>query len=531
MKFLGLKIRDAIPEKYQEAHDLLPKFTVAQFLTDVVVAPARVAAVNAMVTVSTENGVPIASNYPHPCHVMKMLRDRMTSRLPAEQNAEIEKFQAIRVMGGDFEGMIDSLRGQARLLSELGIPMSDPAMRAQICKAIDKHAQPLADTLTSNPELTTEQLIAAFSAHYKTRAVKSGTSKRAAEDAVALCASVPEQVSYGGGRGRGSTQVSGGRGSSRGRSHSRGFVSPRGRGRGGRSAHQDSNCCFSCGRPGHFERNCRFTQESSGENKSGIESLSQPMSNLNITNPIYCTRCGAKGHTEEKCRFTKRVLKLQARYASIEGEKGVDTLMVRVYKNGENNKSRIFQFQFDSAADRHLVPFLEYLDENTVTKFEEPVNVGGINVACPLYATHTGTLRIPLLVCGRMTWENIEEVLVVPNLPCPLISIGFFQEKGYDLNSIGVKGQVAGITHVLKDGQIRLEGIQNVGSARTFLHLADGGEYFKRKLAGTVVARDEEILKNSNSFKVAISPSQIGLLGKNGLLGGEEKRERKKEKD
>ena len=120
----------------------------------------------------------------------------------------------------------------------------------------------------------------------------------------------------------------------------------------------------------------------------------------------------------------------------------MDTLMVRVYKNGENNKSRIFQFQFDSAADRHLVPFLEYLDENTVTKFEEPVNVGGINVACPLYATHTGTLRIPLLVCGRMTWENIEEVLVVPNLPCPLISIGFFQEKGYDLNSIGVKGQV-----------------------------------------------------------------------------------------
>ena len=157
-----------------------------------------------------------------------------------------------------------------------------------------------------------------------------------------------------------------------------------------------------------------------------------------------------------------------------------------------------FKFPLDSASDRHMTPFKEFLVESTVRKLEQPMRVGGINPIAPLYATHVGTMRLPLLVGGVPVMDEIEDVLLVPGLQVTIISLGYFQLKGYDVITVGVKGAVAGHTKVLVDGKVRLEGTQQPGSPRTFVSFGDDGEYLMKKLAGEVVPQGLAISSNSN---------------------------------
>lgn len=330
---IGLKLREAIPTEFYQAYDLLPKFTRAALLTDIHIHAARQVQVEALVTVQTVNAVPLAHTYPHPCTIMTMLRHRITATLPSETNVEIEKLHAIRIAGNDFDGMMDRLKSQIKLLDDLNIPTPDAVIRALVCKAVDKQAQTLADTLTSNVAITTDQMIAAFSAHYKTRAIKSGTGKAVVDDAVVLSVVVEDEQ---GSRGRGGSHYSnrGGRGTSgsyRGRSSSRGRGGSS-RGRGSLSPNQDRRC-YSCKRLGHIARDCRYTKESP---ETKAQPLSQALQNINLSNTSqsFCTRCGSTKHSEEKCRFTKRVQKLQAKLAGVGEDGGVDGFMIRVFHGG-----------------------------------------------------------------------------------------------------------------------------------------------------------------------------------------------------
>ena len=435
-----------------------------------------------------------------------MLKARMTAIIPAEMNAELDKLQSLKVEGGNFLLYWDRFQDQVNLLAGLGVVTPEVAKRAYICRAVDKQAQTVADTLTSDVATTTERMVAAFSAHYRNRATRSAHGKPVADDTVALSVVVPNNAQSYRGRGGGGPQR--GRGS-------------RGRG-GGRAGRGGRATCWTCGKVGHIARHCRYTQESKEDSPDStalaVQDVSTQMQNLNMaptTTTLFCMRCGSKAHAISDCHLTKRVLKMQARLVHIND--GVSGLMIRVYYDfkGEKESFSDQKVPLDSASDRHLTPYVDYIMQGTLQKLKTPILVGGINQNAPLYATHTGTMLLPLSLNDQLVWQEVKDTLVVPKLPCTIVSSGWFSKNGADILTCGVKNGKPGKTIVVVDGVVRMVGVQAVGSARTYVLLwQDGAPLMalaNSRNSITLGARDSII---SNSISTFLGKERIFTLSR-----------------
>ena len=490
MAFLATKINESLPRNMQILSSQLPGLTVSEFLTDLTVHPARLPAFSAQITKGQGVTGPLAYNFAHPAQIMEMLRTQLLATCPAEIDVEIKKLQSMKCVGDDFTGFIALVDDQISVLTDLNIPTPPELSRSIICNGVPQHAQIV---ITSNPMFTTVQIIAALNAHFKVHALQHPTrvgKVSPGDSAVALWVGA-------GGRGRGARRGEYGRDQAR----NHGDASNEDQPTNEHEHDRQMGLCYACHKPGHIAKHCRYTrtenQTSAYDQKQGVKSRGQPAKEGAST--AFCVRCGSKNHLEDGCRFKRRVEKLQKKISNMaittnesdESDESDDALgfMARTITLQNYTKGNFLKYQIplDTAADRHMTPYLEFLIPGTIKVLAKRVIIGGVNPNAPLYATHVASMYLPQCVQGKLVWRSIRKVLLVPGLPCTIVSLGYLQQKGYDVTTHGVKGDRPGNTQVSNNGVVCLEGTQLPGTARTYLSLWEGETFVREKFGVDLV--------------------------------------------
>jgi hypothetical protein len=161
-----------------------------------------------------------------------------------------------------------------------------------------------------------------------------------------------------------------------------------------------------------------------------------------------------------------------------------------------------FRVQLDSAADVHICG-IRALYTGGMTELSAPLIITGVNKEKHLTAHQSGTILLKVMVNGSTISQPFTNVMYVPEYDGVIISLGVLSQKGCDVRIEGCRDGERGRTCVYMNDELRLVGIQDANSPRTYLSLAsDDGKtcvMTSSTKSDAIPALSSDVLSDSHS--------------------------------
>lgn len=227
-----------------------------------------------------------------------------------------------------------------------------------------------------------------------------------------------------------------------------------------------------------------------GRSSSGKSSDPGAMSAKTFRKPseLTCYRCEQVGHKKAQCWMNKRDKKgKNAKKSTQNANKASDTkaetmcAIVNEQTKTCSDKSTVhtaqaaqrsnstsqIKFVFDSGATQHMVNEKRYFNNGTQAIDEIDISVAKKHQS--ISANQQGDIAIKTLYDGDTSTKIMEDVLLVNDLKCNLMSIRCLTKKGY---VVKFEGDTA---HVSLDGKTKFVAKLNGKLYETIFHLDDDG--------------------------------------------------------
>lgn len=250
-----------------------------------------------------------------------------------------------------------------------------------------------------------------------------------------------------------------------------------GRGWGGmRNRSRDK--CWKCGEVGHHRGQCPNTDEPTDDNAAPEQSDWPKKAKM------WCEYHHTDSHNTNKCRMLKKKKELEAdqvslaevncvsaRALGVGSSAGVcqPTHVATAAKHQEANNP--FAVQVDCAADANVTCNLALYTEGSLEVLSSPVRLDGIGGRGAIYATHKGTVELPLMIRGKIVPTRFRDVFHVPLFSHNLISLGSMTDSGCRIVHEPGDGRRDGqLSVIAKDGKVVLVATQRAGSPRIYVN-------------------------------------------------------------
>ena len=448
-----------------------------------------------------EDGL-LDSESSHIAQVFNMLSDKFKAKTHVEKQGLDEQLRSLEMKGDDFEGYMEKMDSLIAEMRDCDMNVDDDQIHGIVIKHMPQHARPLLTDLSikdSSLEESREQLENYFRTY---RALNSSSGKVADESNSGsqvlnfqYAGRGNHQAGYGGWRGRG------GRGRGRG-GRGGGYYHNGNRGESDSGVVQFNGTCNKCGQFGHKAINCE-------QNKTA------PSAQVNVTSSQeICSYCGRRGHSVTMCKDKKRA---DDRKAKANRKQPVESKNLVIRKANLESNPDEHKAQLDSAADTHICGIPDLFVPGSLSDMEVPTKIVGISGSehC-LYAKKQGTIRLNIILNGRVVTQGIDDVLFVPEYLGVIIAQGILTGKGFDVRTKGCKHGKPGRTTILENGVIKLQGTQLPGSPRTYIDIATSYSSVAVAQGGastcTSVVEDKVAVETAKSGSV-VCPAQKSRLG------------------